>query len=139
MMTKDTGEPKAVESTPEKASFHSDWEVAFEEAVKAAREAFNASAAATAELLRHGGKLVGQTMGEAQRTLVITLDEETISSLDKMVSAGVHKNRGDAIRFLLNRGMEASGDLLARIDKVEKRIDALRTKMREIPLEDTEE
>ncbi|MBC8446037.1 MAG: hypothetical protein H8D74_02435 [Chloroflexi bacterium] len=138
-MTKDTGEPKTVESTAEKAPCHSDWEVAFEEAVKAAREAFGASAAATAELLRHGGKLVGQTMGEAQRTLVITLDEETISSLDKMVSAGVHKNRGGAIRFLLNRGMEASGDLLARINKVEKQIEALRTKMREIPLEGTEE
>ena len=138
-MTKDTGEPKVVESTSQEASCHSDWEVAFEDAVKAAREAFNASAGATAELLRHGGKLVGQTMGEAQRTLVITLDEATIRSLDKMVSAGVHKNRGDAIRFLLNRGMDASGDLLARIDKVEKQIDGLRTKMREIPLEGTEE
>lgn len=120
---------------PEVSDASADWKEAFDHAAKAARAAFNAAAEATAEMLRQGGKLAEQTVSEAHRTLVVTLDEETYQALDKMVSAGIHKNRSDAARHLLQRGMKASGDLLARIDKVEAKIDDLRAKMREIPLE----
>ncbi len=137
-MNKETQEPEVVESTPAEATAAADWRDAFEHAVKATREAFNAAAEATAEVLRQGGKLAEQTMGEAQRTVVVTLDGETVQALDKIVSAGVHKSRADAIRHLLRQGLKASGDLLARIDQVESQIDELRNKMREIPLEGPE-
>lgn len=120
---------------PEVTNASADWREAFDHASKAARAAFNAAAEATAEMLRQGGKLAEQTVSEAHRTLVVTLDEETFQALDKMVSAGIHKSRGEAARHLLQQGMKASGDLLARIDKVESKIDALRAQMREIPLE----
>ena len=134
-MSKETKKPEVEESTPEVTGAAADWRDAFDHAVRAAREAFNAAAEATTEMLRQGGKLAEQTMTEAQRTMVVTLDEDTFKTLDKMVTAGIHKNRGEAARHLLKRGFEASGDLLARIDKVEAQIDELRTKMREIPLE----
>lgn len=115
-----------------------DWRDGFEHAIKAAREAFSAAAEATTEVLRHGGKLAEQTMSEAQRTVVVTLDEETFTALGKMVAAGLHKSRAEAVRHLLAVGIRASGDLLSRIDKVESQIEELRAKMREIPLEGTD-
>ena len=80
---------------PEVIEASADWKEAFDHAAKAARAAFNAAAEATAEMLRQGGKLAEQTVSEAHRTIVVTLDEETYQALDKMVSAGIHKNRGD--------------------------------------------
>ncbi len=124
-----------VEERAPEVSEVTDWRDGFEHAIKAAREAFSAAAEATTEVLRHGGKLAEQTMSEAQRTIVVTLDDETFKALDKMVMAGVHKSRAEAVRHLLGLGMKASGDLLSRIDKVEAEIEQLRTKMREIPLE----
>lgn len=135
-MTKEN-DPEVVEA-PE-ADVAADWREAFEHAIKAAREVFNASAAATTQLFRQGGKLAEQTVSEAQRTILVTLDEETLNVLDKMVTAGVHKSRSEAIRHLIGQGMKASGDLLARIDKVEGEIEALRSKMRNIPLEGDDE
>lgn len=134
-MSKEKEKPEVEEIPTEAASPAADWRDAVDHAVKAAREAFNAAAEATTEMLRQGGKLAEQTMTEAQRTMVVTLDESTFQTLDKMVAAGVHKSRPEAVRYLLKRGMDASGDLLGRINKVEAQIDELRTKMREIPLE----
>lgn len=124
---------EVVEKTPANAG--ADWKEAFEHAVKAAREAFNAAAEATAEMLRQGGKLAEHTVGEAQRTMVVALDEQTLQTLDKMVAAGLYKTRGEALRYLIQRGIESSGDLMARIEQVESQINELRAKMREIPLE----
>lgn len=135
-MTKETQEPEVTEPSPKESGVRTEWQEAFEHAVKAAREAFNAAAEATSEILRQGGKLAEQTMDEAQRTIVITLEEETIKSLDKMVTAGLYKTRAEAIRALIRQGLNVSGDLLARIDQVEAQITELRTKMRDIPLED---
>jgi Arc/MetJ-type ribon-helix-helix transcriptional regulator len=138
-MTSEQHEPEVTESSPNEMTAKADWQDAFDHAVKAAREAFNAAAEATAEILRQGGKLAEQTVDEAQRTIVVTLGEETIKSLDKMVAAGVYKTRAEAIRALIHQGLDASGDLLARIDQVESQIADLRAKMREIPLEDKPE
>jgi len=136
-MTQEVHEPEVVEPTPASGAA-ADWREAFEHAVNAAREAFNATAKTTTEMVRQSGKLAGQSISEAQRTIVVSLDEETIEALDKMVSAGVHKSRAEAIRHLLRQGVKASGDLLARIDQVEQQIKELRSRMREIPIEGTE-
>jgi len=135
-MPKEKEKPEVEEATTEESYASSEWKEAFEHAVKATREAFSAAAEATAELLHQGGKLAEQTMGEAQRTLIVSVDADITTVLDKMVAAGVHKNRGDAVRHLLKQGITASGDVIARIDKVQTQIDELRDKMREIPLED---
>ncbi len=136
-MTKKKEKVKVEEVTAEEECYaSSEWKEAFEHAVKATREAFTAAAEATAELLHQGGKLAEQTMGEAQRTLIVSVDADITNVLDKMVAAGVHQNRGDAVRHLLKQGITASGDVIARIDKVQTQIDELRDKMREIPLED---
>jgi Arc/MetJ-type ribon-helix-helix transcriptional regulator len=138
-MTNEKLEQEVTEPTPQESTARADWQAAFDHAVKAAREAFNAAAEATAEILRQGGKLAEQTMDEAQRTIVVTLDDETIKALDKMVAARVYKTRAEAIRGLIDEGLRASGDLLARIDEVEAQIADLRAKMREIPLESKDE
>jgi Arc/MetJ-type ribon-helix-helix transcriptional regulator len=138
-MTDEKREPEVTEPTPKESTGRTEWQEAFDHAIKAAREAFSAAAEATSEILRQGGKLAEQTVDEAQRTVVVTLHEETIKSLDKMVAAGVYKTRAEAIRGLIHQGLEASGDLLARIDQVEAQITELRAKMREIPLQDEQE
>lgn len=130
---------EVTEPTAKEPALKADWQDAFDHAVKAAREAFNAAAEATAEILRQGGKLAEQTMDEAQRTIVVTLEEDTIKALDKMVAAGVYKTRAEAIRGLIREGLRVSGDLLARIDEVESQIAELRAKMREIPTEGEQE
>lgn len=135
-MTDEKREPEVSEPTPRESTARTEWQEAFDHAIKAAREAFSAAAEATSEILRQGGKLAEQTVDEAQRTVVVTLDEGTIKSLDKMVAANVYKTRAEAIRSLIHQGLEVSGDLLARIDQVEGQIAELRAKMREIPLED---
>jgi Arc/MetJ-type ribon-helix-helix transcriptional regulator len=135
-MTNEKREPEVTEPTPKESAARTEWQEAFDHAIKAAREAFSAAAEATSEILRQGGKLAEQTVDEAQRTVVVTLDDGTIRSLDKMVAANVYKTRAEAIRALIHQGLEMSGDLLARIDQVEGQIAELRAKMREIPLED---
>jgi Arc/MetJ-type ribon-helix-helix transcriptional regulator len=138
-MTNEKPEQEVTEPTPKETTARADWQAAFDHAMKAAREAFNAAAEAAGEILRQGGKLAEQTMDEAQRTLVVTLDDETVKALDKMVAAGVYKTRAEAIRGLTREGLRVSGDLLARIDEVEAQIADLRAKMREIPLEGEQE
>ena len=133
-MSEKNDKPEVVETEPQEQAA-TDWREAFDHAVNAAREAFSAAAEATAEVLRQGSKLADQTLTEAQRTVVVTLDAETITALDKLVSAGMHKNRAEAIRHLLRQGVQASGDVLARIDQVEAEIENLRKKMRDIPIE----
>lgn len=123
--------PEVVEGTPSQV----DWNEALEQAVRATREALKASAVAAGQALRQGGKLVGQAAADVQRTIVVTVDEQMLKAVDNLVLAGVHKNRASAIRYLLRQGLKASGDLLAKIDKVEQEISELREKMREIPLE----
>lgn len=127
--------PEVVEGTPSQV----DWNEALEQAVRATREALKASAVAAGQALRQGGKLVGQAAGDVQRTIVVTVDEQMLKAVDNLVLAGVHKNRADAIRYLLCQGLKASGDLLAKIEKVEQEISELRQKMREIPLEGEDE
>lgn len=127
--------PEVVEGTPSQV----DWNEALEQAVRATREALKASAVAAGQALRQGGKLVGQAAGDVQRTIVVTVDEQMLKAVDNLVLAGVHKNRADAIRYLLRQGLKASGDLLAKIEKVEQEISELRQKMREIPLEGEDE
>lgn len=127
--------PEVVEGTPSQV----DWNEALEQAVRATREALKASAVAAGRALRQGGKLVGQAAGDVQRTIVVTVDEQMLKAVDNLVLAGVHKNRADAIRYLLRQGLKASGDLLTKIEKVEQEISELRQKMREIPLEGEDE
>lgn len=127
--------PEVVEGTASQV----DWNEALEQAVRATREALKASAVAAGQALRQGGKLVGQAAGDVQRTIVVTVDEQMLKAVDNLVLAGVHKNRADAIRYLLRQGLKASGDLVAKIEKVEQEISELRQKMREIPLEGEDE
>jgi Arc/MetJ-type ribon-helix-helix transcriptional regulator len=127
--------PEVVEGTPSQV----DWNEALEQAVRATRDALKASAVAAGQALRQGGKLVGQAAGDVQRTIVVTVDEQMLKAVDNLVLAGVHKNRADAIRYLLRQGLKASGDLVAKIEKVEQEISELRQKMREIPLEGEDE
>ena len=130
---------EVADKTVNEGTASADWRDAFEHAIKAAKEAFNAATEATAEVLRQGGKLAEQTVEEAHRTVVVSLDEEIAEAVSKMVAAGIFKSRSAAIRHLIKKGINASGDLLAKIDKVEGQIEELRAKMREIPIEDADE
>lgn len=132
-MTKEEQE-KIVEDMTQEDKGTTDWREAFDHASKAAREAFNAAAEATAEVLRQGSKMAEQTLTDAHRTFFITLDDETAKAVEKMVSAGLYKSRAEATKQLIRLGIKASGDVLARIDKVEAQIEELRSKMREIPI-----
>jgi hypothetical protein len=54
--------------------------------------------------------------------MMVRVDGETLAKLDLLVSGGVCKSRVEALGFLLQRGVESSESLLARISKVEGQI-----------------
>ena len=54
--------------------------------------------------------------------MMVRVDGETLAKLDRLVSGGVCESRVEALGFLLQRGVESSESLLARISEVEGRI-----------------
>jgi hypothetical protein len=54
--------------------------------------------------------------------MMVRVDGETLAKLDLLVSGGVCKSRVEALGFLLQRGVESSESLLARISEVEGQI-----------------
>jgi len=58
--------------------------------------------------------------------MMVRVDGETLARLDLLVSGGVCKSRVEALGFLLQRGVESSQSLLARISKVEGQISEMK-------------
>jgi hypothetical protein len=54
--------------------------------------------------------------------MMVRVDGGTLAKLDALVSGGVCKSRVEALGFLLQRGVESSESLLARISEVEGQV-----------------
>ena len=113
--------------TPEQT----EWREAFENAIAAAREAFVAGAEAAGKAIKEGSKIAEKTVEDAQRTVVISLENDTIAQVDKMVKAGTHKTRSDALRHLISLGIKTSEDLFSRTDEVEAQVTKLKDQFKE--------
>ena len=61
-------------------------------------------------------------------TVPVRIDKEILETLDLFVKLGFYKNRSDAIRELMKKGMEAREEVkeLGRIVKIVERLDATR-------------
>ena len=61
-------------------------------------------------------------------TVPVRIDKEILETLDLFVKLGFYKNRSDAIRELMKKGMEAREEVkeLGRIVKIVERLDTER-------------
>jgi len=61
-------------------------------------------------------------------TVPVRIDKEILDTLDLFVKLGFYKNRSDAIRELMKKGMEAREEAkeLGRIVKIVERLDSTR-------------
>jgi Arc/MetJ-type ribon-helix-helix transcriptional regulator len=57
-------------------------------------------------------------------TIPVRLDRKTLEALDTLIALGIYKNRSEAIRDLLNRGLDSHGGVEA-LGKVVSLIDEL--------------
>lgn len=61
--------------------------------------------------------------------MMVRVDGETLAKLDTLVSGGVCKSRVEALGFLVQRGLEGSESLLARISRVEGQIGEMKDEL----------
>ena len=91
-------------------------------------------------------KTAGESVGQAINSFVDTLEvalagrgnavmvrvnDEALEKLDMLVAAGICKSRSESAAFLLQRGIEGSKDLFARISSVTQEITSMRQELLE--------
>ena len=75
-------------------------------------------------------KAVERAINVKDTTVLLRMSDESSDRLDKLVAAGVFKNRMEAASFLLEEGIKAQAPLFQRIqDKLEE-IERIRTELR---------
>lgn len=75
-------------------------------------------------------KAVERAINVKDTTVLVRMSDESSDKLDRLVAAGVFKNRMEAAAFLLEEGIKAQAPLFQRIqDKLEE-IERIRTELR---------
>jgi len=64
--------------------------------------------------------------------IMVRVNDETLKAIDMLIEAGVCKSRSEGAAFLINQGIEASGDLYHRISGISEQITALKAQLRGI-------
>jgi hypothetical protein len=64
-------------------------------------------------------------------TVMVRVHDEALSKLDMLVASGICSSRSEAAAFLLQRGIEGSAALFARIGDVTQEINALRQELQD--------
>ena len=75
-------------------------------------------------------KAVERAINVKDTTVLVRLSDEAADKLDKLVAAGVFKNRMEAASFLLEEGMKAQAPLFQRIQDKLSEIERIRTELR---------
>ena len=86
------------------------------------------------------GSSVGKAINSIMETLEIALsgrgnavmvrvNDEALEKLDMLVAAGICKSRSESAAFLLQRGIDSSATLFARIEDVTAKITELRQEL----------
>ncbi len=66
------------------------------------------------------------------QVVVMKLDPETLAVLDKVVAAGLAKNRGDAVQKFMDYGLEFRKDIIEKINLTEAEISHLKEQIQTI-------
>ncbi len=61
--------------------------------------------------------------------VMVRVNDEALKKLDMLVAAGICKSRSESAAFLLQRGIESSAALFARIEDVTAKITELRQEL----------
>jgi hypothetical protein len=92
------------------------------------------------------GKSAGESVGKAINSFVDTLEvalagrgnavmvrvnDEALNKLDMLVASGICGSRSESAAFLLQRGIEGSEGLFARISEVTTQITAMRQELQD--------
>lgn len=64
-------------------------------------------------------------------TVMVRVNDEALAKLDMLVDAGICKSRSESAAFLLQRGIDSSGQLFDRIASVTAQIATLRQELLE--------
>jgi hypothetical protein len=75
-------------------------------------------------------KAVERAINVKDTTVLVRLNDEASDKLDKLVAAGVFKNRMEATSFLLEEGIKAQAPLFQRIQDKLSEIERIRTELR---------
>ena len=62
-------------------------------------------------------------------SVMVRVNDEALEKLDMLVAAGICKSRSESAAFLLQRGIEGSKDLFARISSVTQEITSMRQEL----------
>ena len=64
-------------------------------------------------------------------SVMVRVNDQALEKLDMLVAAGICKSRSESVAFLLQRGIEGSEELFARIETVTGEITRLRAELLE--------
>ena len=64
-------------------------------------------------------------------TVMVRVNDEALAKLDMLVEAGICKSRSESAAFLLQRGIDSSGQLFDRIESITSQIARMRQDLRE--------
>lgn len=76
-------------------------------------------------------KAVERAMNVKETTVLVRLSDESSDKLDRLVAAGVFKNRMEAAAFLVEEGIKAQSGLFDRIQAKLDEIERIRTELRQ--------
>lgn len=75
-------------------------------------------------------KAVERAMNVKDTTVLVRLSDDSSDKLDRLVAAGVFKNRMEASAFLIEEGIKAQAQLFDRIQSKLDEIERIRTELR---------
>lgn len=75
-------------------------------------------------------KAVERAMNVKETTVLVRLSDESSDKLDRLVAAGVFKNRMEAAAFLIEEGIKAQSALFQRIQDKLNEIERIRAELR---------
>lgn len=75
---------------------------------------------------------LGTALAGRGNVIMVRVNDETLKAINMLVEAGICKSRSEGAAFLINQGIEASGDLYDRIGGITAQIAELKAKLREI-------
>jgi len=70
--------------------------------------------------------------------IMVRVNDETLKAIDMLVEADVCKSRSEGAAFLINQGIEASGELYDRISGITEQIAELKAKLRQVVIGEQE-